>query len=161
MVIVCLISSAMLLLGRQSRAAADKLFGNMTYLTSCPYIAKQVTLVNGYRVVWNSHLHVSLSYERRYVYGDWNQDGLKEAAVIIGESQGGSDDERWLAFLIHDGTRLVHRQSAYLGDSAIIKSVKAHGDRVVVDMFIHQEGDCQAGPTKRVKQVYAYGRPDA
>ena len=84
--------------------------------------------------------------------------GVKDAAVVISESQGGSDDERSLAFLMNDGTRLVHRQSVYLGDSAIIKSVRARGNRVVVDMFIHQYGDCQAGPTKRVVRVYDYGR---
>lgn len=131
----------------------------MTYLTSCPYITQYVTLMNGYRVVWNERLHVSLSYEGRYVYADWNQDGLDDAAVVINESQGGSDDEFWLAFLIHDGARLVHRQSAYLGDSAVINSLTVDDDRVIVDMFIHQEGDCQAGPTKRVKQVYTYDSP--
>ena len=155
----CLISSAIVCVGRHSQAAADKLFGNMTYFTSCPYIAKNVTLVNGYRLTWHSRLHVSLSYDRRYVYGDWNDDGLKDAAVVISESQGGSDDERWLAFLVNDGSRLVHRQSAFLGDSAIIHSVKTRGGHVVVDMSIHQEDDCQAGPTKRVKQIYEYGRP--
>ena len=147
---------AMLLFGYQSRAAANKLFGNMTYVTSCPYLAEKITLVNGHGVVWDQLAHVSLDYKEHYVYGDFNHDGRKDAAVVISESQGGSDDERWLAFLINDGTRLVHRQSAYLGDSAIIRSVKARGDHVVVDMFIHQEDDCQAGPTKHVKSVYEY-----
>jgi hypothetical protein len=135
---------------------AHKFFANAAYLTASQDIAKTVTLVNGQGVVWEQLAHVSLYYEGHYVYGDWNHDGLKDAAVVIGESQGGSDDEVFLAFLIHDGTRLVHRHSAYLGDSAIIRSVKAHGDQVIVDMFIHQEGDCQAGPTKHVKHVYGY-----
>lgn len=155
-IVVCLISSIICLLGHQARVAADRLFGNLTYLTSCPYIAKHVTLVNGYRIVWNDHLHVSLSYEGRYVYGDWNHDGLKDAAVVIDESQGGSDDEFCLAFLINNGTRLVHRQSAYLDDSAIIRSVKTHGDYVIVDMFVHQKGDCHAGPTQHVRYRYEY-----
>lgn len=126
----------------------------MTYFTSCPYIAEKVSLVNGSGVVWNYRLHVSLYYEGHYVYGDFNHDGLQDAAVTIGESQGGSDDEVSLAFLIHDGTRWVHQRSVYLGDSAVINSLKMRGDSVMVDMFVHQEGDCQAGPTKRVKQIY-------
>ena len=149
----------MCLFGYRARAAAHKLFGNLSYLTSCPDIAERVTLVNGSGVVWNYRLHMSLYYEGHYTYGDFNHDGLKDAAVVIGESQGGSDDERWLAFLINDGTRVIHRQSVYLGDSAIIRSVNARQHHIVVDMFIHQEGDCQAGPTRRVKQVYEYGRP--
>ncbi|MBI4342783.1 MAG: hypothetical protein HY599_05400 [Candidatus Omnitrophica bacterium] len=27
-------------------------------------------------------------------------------------------------------------------------------------MFVHQEGDCRAGPTKRVRNIYAYEGPD-
>ena len=51
-VVSCLIFCAVLLLGHQSRAAAHKLFGNMTYLTDSPYIVERVTLVNGERVTW-------------------------------------------------------------------------------------------------------------
>lgn len=155
-IVVCLTASIFCFLRYQSRVAADKLFGNMTYMTSCPYIVKKVTLVNGSRTVWNYRLRVSLSYQRRYVYGDWNHDGLKDAAVVIDESQGATDDGFCLAFLINDGTKLVHRQSAHLGESAIIRSVKAQDDHVVVDMFIHQPGDCHAGPTKHVKYRYVY-----
>ena len=157
---ICVVSGLLLyavdLFGYRSRVATDRRFGNATYLTASQDIAETVTLVNGEGVVWDHLAHVSLYYEGHSVYGDWDHDGLKDAAVVIGESQGGSDDELFLAFLVHDGTRLVHRRSAYLGDSAIIRSVKARGDHVVVDMFIHQEGDCQAGPTKHVMQVYGY-----
>jgi len=151
----------MALFGYQATAAANKRFANMTYQTSCPYLAEKITLVNGHGVVWDGIAHVSIDYEGRYVYGDFNHDGLNDAAAVITESQGGSDDERFLAFLMNDGMRLVHRRSAYLGDSAIIKSVTAHGDRVVVDMLIHQPGDCQAGPTKHVVKAYEYSEPDA
>ena len=159
-VVFCLIFCAVLLLGHQSNVVANKIFGNTTYLTNSPDIAEKIMLVNGEGVVWNARLHTSLSYGDRYVYGDFNQDGLKDAAVIIRESQGGSDDEVELAFLIYDGTRLAHKQSVYLGDSAIIHSLKEQFGKVVVDMLIHQEGDCQAGPTKHVKNVYEYGGPD-
>ncbi len=26
----------------------------------------------------------------------------------------------------------------------------------MVDMYVHQEGDCNAGPSKRVREVYKY-----
>ena len=155
----CLARWIVLLHEHESRAAAQQLFGNTTYLTNPPDIAERVSLINGEGVVWNGRLHASLYYGGRYVYGDFNRDGLKDAAVIIGESQGGSDDEVELAFLIHDGTRLVHRQSVSLGDSAIIRSLKERSGKVLGDMRIHQEGDCQAGPTKRVKNSYDYLNP--
>ena len=137
------------------------MFGNMTYLTNSPDIAETVTLADGDGVVWNGRLHVSLYYGGRYVSGDFDRDGLRDAAVIIGESQGGSDDAVELAFLLHDGTRLVHRQSVSLGDSAIIHAFKERSGKVLVDMRIHQEGDCQAGPTKRVRNVYDYLNPNS
>lgn len=159
LLVACVVSCAVFLFAHQSVVAADKLFGNVTYFTSRPYLAKTVTLANGQGVVWNDRFHVSLYYEGHYAYGDFNGDGLKDAAVTIGESEGGSDDEVSLAFLINEGGKLVHRQSGYLGDSAIIHSLRVLGNTVVVDMLIHQEGDCQAGPTKRVKYVYTYGGP--
>ena len=121
--------------------------------------AEKATLFNDEGVIWNGRLHASLYYGGRYVHGDFNRDGLKDAAVIIGESQGGSDDEVESASLIHDGTKFVHKQSVYLGDSAIINSLKERSGEVVVDMLIHQEGDCQAGPSKRVKSAYGYPTP--
>ena len=154
--IVCLVIYACGVFEYHVRATANKIFGNMSYLTDCPYIAEKVTLVNGQRTIWNCRLHVSMHYQGQYVYGDFNRDGLTDAAVVIGESQGGSDDSRLLAFLISDGTQLVHRQSEYLGNSAIVKSLKEHDGKIITDMFEHQEGDCMAGPTKRVKNVYAY-----
>ena len=156
----CLILGAVVLYAHQSKTAADKLFGNMTYVTNCPYIAEKVTLVNGDRVVWNGRLHVSLGYGGRHIWGDFNHDRLRDAAVILHESEGGSADWRSLAFLINDGTRLVHQQSAHLGDRVIVNSLKERNGRIAVDMFIHQEGDCMAGPTTRVRNVYTYDGPD-
>lgn len=145
-----------------AKAEAARIFGNMTYFTNSPYIAEKVTLTNGSGVVWvdwDNLLHVSLWYEQRYLLGDFNRDGLKDAAVLIGESQGGSDNEIELAFLINDGKQFVHRQSVCLGDSAIINSLSERSGKVFIDRFIHQEGDCQAGPTKRVKNVYDFLEP--
>ncbi len=145
----------------QSKAAAHNAFGNMVYLTTYPEFAKSVTLVNG-RHGWNNgYFFYNLSYEGYYVYGDFNNDGLKDAAVIISEGEGGSGDFRALAFLINDGQHLVHRVSRGLGDRARILSLKAYNGRVTVDMFVHQDGDCMAGPTKRVKNVYEFSGPDA
>jgi len=129
----------------------------MIYLTKCPYIAEKVTLVNGYCETTTGLLHHSMYYDGEYVYGDFNRDGLRDAAVVVGEGEGGSEDFKSLAFLIHDGTHFVHRKSAGLGSSAIINSLKERDGKVFVDMFVRQDGDCMAGPTKHVKSVFEYG----
>ena len=153
------IAGAIFLFQCQSRAAADKVFGHMTYVTDVPYIAEKATLVSGQCELQNNLLHYSLYYEGRYVYGDFNHDGLKDAAVVISGGEGATQDFRSLAFLINDGTQWVHRKSAPLGESVMIDSMKERDNHVIVDMLVHQKGDCHAGPTKRVRYLFDYGRP--
>jgi hypothetical protein len=146
---------------RQSNATAGKIFGNMAYLTDSPYFSERAYLANG-RYEWNSTSEdnvfssYSLQYTGRYVYGDFNHDGLKDAAVILIENSGGNADWRTLAFLINDGKRLVHQTSGLLGDRVILNSIRQKNGRVLVDMFIHQDGDCMVGPTDHVKNVFEY-----
>ncbi len=144
----------------QSKAATHKMFSNLTYYATYLGIPEKITLTNGSGVIWGyrHRTHVSLYYMDRYVLGDFDWDGRKDAAVIIGESHG-IGGEVSLAFLIHDGKQLVHRQSVYLGSSAIINSLKERRGKVIVDMFVHQRGDCQAGPTKRVIATYDFLNP--
>jgi len=149
-----------LLHGHQSRVAAHKRFGNMTYLTDSPYIVERVTLVDGQRVTWNGRLHHSMYYEGHYVYGDFNRDGLKDAAAVVAQSEGGTGHFLELAFLINEGGRLVHRVSHYLGDRVMVNALKERDGKVVLDMVVHREHDCRAGPTKRVKRVYDYLNPN-
>ena len=104
-------------------------------------------------------IHYRFQYDNHYVYGDFNQDGLKDAAVIVTENEGGSGEFRSLAFLINDGATLVHRQSTGLGDRAIIKSLKEDHGKVIIDLLVHGPHDSMAGPTQRVKRVYEYLTP--
>lgn len=160
--ILFLITGTLFLIERRSKATADKIFGNMAYLTDSPYFSERASLVNG-RYDWNytSEDNVfssySLQYTGQYVYGDFNHDGLKDAAVIIIENSGGNADWYTLAFLINDGKQFVHRASGLLDDSAIINSMRQENGKVVVDMFVHQDGDCMAGPTNHVKGIFDYG----
>lgn len=158
--VLCAALCAALLIQHEAKAAANKLFGNMTYLTDSPYIVEKVTLVDGHRVTWNGRLHHSMHYEGRYVYGDFNRDGLKDAAVVIAQSESATGHCLELAFLINDGGQLVHRVSHYMGDRVIVNSLREHGGKVIIDMFVHRENDCMAGPTKRVRNVYDYLNPN-
>lgn len=135
---------------------AAEIFGSITYFVGNEYIAQKVTLVNG--VYKEPYLEVL--YDGWYVYGDFNDDELKDAAAIFVENYGGNADWYTLAFLINDGKNLVHKASRPLDDRAIIKSLKENKGKVIVDMFVHQEGDCMAGPTKRAKNIYEYAGPD-
>jgi hypothetical protein len=162
---ILLLISGILYLIREhrSKASANKIFGNMSYLTDSPYFSEQAPLVNGlyewkYISEDNAFSHYRLEYTGQYVYGDLNHDGLKDAVVIVIENSGGNADWHTLAFLINDGKKLVHRASGLLGDRAIINSLRQKNGRVIVDMFVHQDGDCMAGPTGHVKGIFEYSR---
>ena len=101
--------------GRQT----EKVFGNMTYWVGGPHSPRQVKLVNGK----HEEDFLNIYYEGPFVYGDFNHDGLMDAAVVIMENFGGNADDYELAFLINDGKKLVHRASYYLDVWAIVNSV--------------------------------------
>ena len=144
-----------LLQQRASRQAA-RIFGNAKYVMWDGYAAQTATLADGLHD--EPYLHVR--YDDTYVYGDFNGDGVRDAAVILIENNGGNADWYTLTFLISDGESFVHRASRVLDDRAIINSMQEKDGQVVIDMFVHQEGDCMAGPTKRVRNVYTYDGPD-
>ena len=160
LMIAAFVSGAVVYFKMQSKAAADKLFGNMTYVTSetAPW-PESATLVDG-QYEWNeSFFYYRLQYDGRYVFGDFNRDGLKDAAAIMIEYSGGNQDWYLLAFLINDGKKLVHKASRPLDDRAIIKSLKIKNHKVIVDMYVHREWDSMGGPTRRVKNIYDYQSP--
>ncbi len=141
---------------RHASGQAARIFGNATYVMGNEYAAQAATLVDG--IHDEPYLHVR--YDDQYVYGDFNSDGIRDAAVIVIENNGGNAAWYTLAFLINDGEKFVHRASRVLDDRAIINSMREKDGQVLIDMFVHREGDCMAGPTKRVRNVYMYNGPD-
>ena len=135
---------------------AERIFGNATYVMWDGYAAQMATLVDGV----HDEPYLYVRYDNQYVYGDFNGDGVKDAAVILIENNGGTAEWYTLTFLINDGETFVHRASRVLDDRAIINSMREKDGKILIDMFVHREGDCMAGPTKRVRNVYPYDGPD-
>lgn len=154
--LIILFGVAAFLHKRVSDNAAGKIFGNMTYHIDDALDKKNITLVNGEHEEWE----LRVEYDNRYVFGDFNHDGLKDVAVMIIENTGGNQDWYTLAFLINDGKRLAHKATIYLDDRAIINSMRAKNDKVSIDMYVHQAGDSMGGPSKRVKELYEYPGPN-
>lgn len=154
----CLVACAVFIFEYQSRAAAHKVFGNMSYYTSSPYIVEKMTLKNGAATAYNGLLYYTYVYDRRYVYGDFNKDGLKDAAVLVydGEENAGGYD---LAFLINDGNQLVHRGSYYLGRWVAIKSLRERDGKVLVRKLVSEGDDWAAGRDRSVIEIYDYLNP--
>lgn len=129
--ILFLATGALFLVESRSKATADKIFGNMAYLTDSPYFSENVSLVNGsyewsYISKDNVFLSYCLRYAGKYVYGDFNHDGLKDAAVIVIENSGGNAEWHTVAFLINMAGPTNHVKSVfeYSGDSRWIKGAR-------------------------------------
>lgn len=144
--------------GGVSKERALKVFGNMTYHVPYGFDKNEFTLVNGEYSTWENEIY----YDHKYVYDDFNHDGLKDGAVIITTNTGGGGNQNSyvLAFLINDGKKLVHRASIGLDDRAEIYSLRAKNGKVLVDMHVHQPGDCNGGPSKHLKEWYEYPGPN-
>ena len=156
--ILCLLigAASLGLCGCSSDREAAKIFGNMTYFAGNEHFAEPATLINGeYQAPF-----LRVYYDNRFVYGDFNHDGLRDAAVITVVNTGGNADWYTLNFLINDGKILVHRASRDLDDRAIINSMRQKNGKVFIDMYVHQPGDSMGGPTKHVRNIYEYTGPD-
>ncbi|MBF0388208.1 MAG: hypothetical protein HQL20_10235 [Candidatus Omnitrophica bacterium] len=155
-IIFSLVFSAMIP-GTIARDHAAKIFSNMTYHVPDAE-NKDVTLQDGKYVTRDDHV----IFDGKYVYDDFNHDGLKDAAVIITTHTGGGGNQSWdvLAFLINDGKKLVHRASIDLDDRSEIFSLNAKEGKVLITMNVHQPGDCNGGPSKQLKEWYEYPGPD-
>jgi hypothetical protein len=128
----------------------------MVYNIGDELSCEKITLKNGkYEAVHDMYVY----YENKYVWDDFNNDGLKDAAVIISESGGGSGTWPELAFLINDGKNLVHQYSYGFGDRTNILSLKENNGEVVVEMYERQKGDCLSNPTKYVRKAFKYPGP--
>lgn len=137
---------------------SDYIFANMDYMLGSEYGSEKITLVGGEYAEPRVRY---VTYTGNYVYGDFNDDGIQDAAVIFIDSGGGSADWFNLAFLIKDGDEFVHRNSVYLGDRVEISSLTEKDGKVIVDMFIRDEENWAYGMMKQVTNAYEYTGPTA
>jgi len=137
---------------------ADQIFANMDYMLGSEYGSQKITLVNGKYAEPRVRY---VTYSGHYVYGDFNDDGVQDAAVILIDSGGGSATWYDLVFLIKKGDKFVHKKSVYLGDRVEINSLMEKDGKVIVNMFIRDEENWAYGMMKQVKNVYEYAEPMA
>ncbi len=144
--------------GGASKDRAAKIFGNTSYHIEESLAEEDITLVNGEYEKWPNNIY----YGDKYVYGDFNHDGLQDAAVILIKNTGGGGNQSWyaLAFLINNGRKLIHQATINLDDRAEIYSIREKDGKVLIDMNVHQPGDCNGGPSKHLREWYAYPGPN-
>ena len=78
---------------------------------------------------------------RSFTIGDFNNDGLDDAAHVIGYSGGGSGYFYYLTIFVNDHGKLKYLTQRELGDRIVIKDVKYESGSFVVDMITQGEGE--------------------
>jgi len=157
-IIFCLILGGVFIAECQP-SSPDDIFCNMSYIVDYGNGSQKVRLVNGKYRYPDRHPLLCVYYEGEFVYGDFNSDELKDAAVIIYDSGGGSGYSINLAFLINDGTQLVHKSSYDLGYRPDIISLAEQQGKVVIDMRVYNESTWAEGKMDRVEVTYEYAGP--
>jgi len=129
--------------------APDDALANMAYVVGDETHSQKVILVEGKYRYPDEHPLLYVYYEGKFVYGDFNRDGLQDAAVVIYDSGGGSGYSTNLAFLINDGTQLVHKSTHDLGYRPDIIFLNEEDGRVIIDMRVYDENTWAEGIKKR------------
>ena len=99
-----------------------------------------------------SNVYVSLA--NRTAFGDLDDNGDEEAALILVTNAGGSGSFVELVIVDKSNGELVHVATADLGDRVIINSLQVEGTYIVVDMITHGPDDGLCCPTVPVVQNY-------
>jgi heat shock protein HslJ len=89
-----------------------------------------------------------------YAFGDLNGDGVKDAAVILVESSGGSGSFCYLAVVLNQDGNPENIATETLGDRVQVASVTIDGAEITVEAKTHGPADPMCCPTQEVTLVY-------
>lgn len=108
---------------------------------------KRIQLTNGQYEDWPSRITAGI-YNDKIAFGDLNNDGKKDAVVIVTINGGGSGDFRELAIIVNQDGNPTYLVSKELGDRVIINSVSIQSGIITINMITHGPNDAMCCPTK-------------
>lgn len=95
-----------------------------------------------YRYIFSAGL-----VEDKVAFGDLNNDGKEDAAVIVFSAGGGSGVFYELAVMTNENGNPYHLTSKYLGDRVKINSITVKDGIITLEMVVHDLGDASCCPT--------------
>ncbi len=101
--------------------------------------------------------YVSVHIGQQVAYGDLNGDGLDDAAVIIGESYGGTGDFVSVVAMLNQAGQPVFAASAGVDDRPIINSLAIQDGEILLDAVVHGPNDpgcCAAQPVTKTFRLW-------
>ncbi len=115
-----------------------------------PYFDRTVTLVNGSY----SQGTFNVQMLNVYAFGDFNGDGIADAAIILVENDGGSGSFESLIAVTNQGGAPHQTSQAQLGDRVVINSVDISSAVIHLDMVVPGPSDPLCCPSQPQKQNY-------
>jgi len=92
--------------------------------------------------------------DEKIAFGDLNNDGKEDAAVIVYSSGGGSGGFRDLAVVINESGKPSGLTSKFLGDRVMINSITIQSGVITLDMVVHGPEDGLCCPS--VEKIFKY-----
>lgn len=87
-------------------------------------------------------------------FGDLNNDGIKDAAVVLAWDGGGSGTFYYLAAIVNQEGKPLNVSTVHLGDSVNIKSINISSGTITLDLLTHNFRDPMCCPTKKSRYKY-------
>jgi hypothetical protein len=98
--------------------------------------------------------YASLSLLDYYAFGDLNEDGVDDAAVLIAENYGGSGVFVSVNAVLNENGQPHHAASYLVDDRPQIKALEIRDGRIFLDAVIHGTDDAMCCPTFPVTQTF-------
>jgi len=92
--------------------------------------------------------------EDKIAFGDLNNDGKNDVALILNSFGGGSGSFYEIVILLNDNGGPLYFNCEQLGDRVIINSIDIESGVIILDMIVHDEGDGLCCPS--LEKIFKY-----
>jgi hypothetical protein len=97
---------------------------------------------------------VKIYNEDMIILGDLNEDGKKEAAVVLSDWGGGTGNFRSLHILAKNGAAIQDVANVYLGDRVVVRLLKIEAGKINLNLLVQGPGDGMCCPSKEESKTY-------
>ncbi|MEC4686545.1 MAG: hypothetical protein VST71_12540 [Nitrospirota bacterium] len=87
-------------------------------------------------------------------FGDLNNNGISDAAVVLTWDGGGSGTFYYLAAVVNQDGKPLNVSTIHLGDGIDIKSIKISSGTITLELLTHSSRDPMCCPTKKSHYEY-------
>jgi hypothetical protein len=97
---------------------------------------------------------VAVQPEQQVVFGDLNQDGAEDAALLIAENYGGTGVFVSVAAVLNDNGQPRHAASYTIDDRPAINSLEIRNGEIFLDAVVHDPNDAGCCPELPVTRTF-------